>query len=1120
MRRPECLITAVLCLVSLFGISAQNLPAEEAAVKIWEEPLVIPTYRIGEPDRNPIFYAQRSYQGAKGAIYPYPMLDKLTDVRENKTYKAVFLENQYVKLCVLPEIGGRILSAEDKTDGYDFFYHQHVIKPALIGMLGAWISGGVEWNIPHHHRASTYMTVDHTVEVHPDGSKTVWVGELELRHRMKWLVGLTLYPDKSYIEATVKLFNRTPLVHSFLYFANVAVHANPDYQVIFPPSTEFATYHGKNEFLRWPVSDRDFGGVDLGGHVDVSWWKNHPVPTSWFCFDCQEDFFAGYDHGKQAGVVHVADHHIVPGKKFWEFANGLEGRLWDKILTETDGPYIELMAGGYSDNQPDYSWIQPYEVKTLKQFWYPLRQIGGVKKANLNAALNLEIGPEGSARIGLNTTAAFPGARVVLKAGGKVLFEQKLDISPEKPFTEEVALPAGVKAEDLTASLFSSANQELISYTPVKPRNSPLPEPVKPPPPPKDIKTVDELYLTGLRLEQFYNPAFQADPYYEEALRRDPGDYRVNTQLGILYCRRGMFKEAEEKLHTAIRRATREYTSPKDGEAFDYLGVAQEAQGKYDAAYEAFYKATWSWAWHAAGYYQLAQLACRRGDEARALEFVDRSLGANSLNTKALNLKAALLRRSGRSEEAARVASSALAIDPLDFWAGNETYLADSARGKKAEAARGLDSLKNTMRGAAQSYLELAVDYEHCALWDEAIEVLSRLDDPENPNARIYPMVYYYLGYFWKMKGNAAEASKYYRLASKMPADYCFPFRWESLEVLRDALRNNPKDARAPYYLGNLLYDHQPQNAIRAWEASRNLDGSFSTVHRNLGLAYAQVENNLPKAVAAMEKAVACDPKDARLYFELDELYGKGGVSPEKRLARLESNQETVLQRDDALQQEIILYVETGQYDNAIDWLAHHHFHAWEGGGDIHDVHISAYLLRGQRYFEDKRYREALADFEAALEYPDNLEVAKPYRAARDAEIYYFIGAAYEAQGDAARARAFYEKSVAQKHEALEIRYFQGLASRKLGQESQAAEIFDGLLKSGREELLASSDMDYFAKFGERRSEAARLAHAHYLMGLGYLGQGRRAEARAEFQKVIENDADHLGARTQLAALH
>lgn len=184
-----------------------------SAVKIWEEPLIIPTYRIGDPDLNPVFYTGRAYQGAKGPVYPYPLLDKLTDIRENKEYKAVYLENKYVKLCVLPEIGGRIFSALDKTNNYDFFYHQHVIKPALIGMLGAWISGGVEWNFPHHHRATGFMMIDYTLVENSDSSKTIWVGEIERRHRMKWAIGLTLYHDKSYVEATVKLFNRTPALN-------------------------------------------------------------------------------------------------------------------------------------------------------------------------------------------------------------------------------------------------------------------------------------------------------------------------------------------------------------------------------------------------------------------------------------------------------------------------------------------------------------------------------------------------------------------------------------------------------------------------------------------------------------------------------------------------------------------------------------------------------------------------------------------------------------------------------------------------------------------------------------------------------------------------------------------
>lgn len=1119
MKRRKSLAWAVLGVGIIMTLVPVCWAAEGAAVKVYEEPLVIPTYRVGEPERNPMFYGARAYQGAKGTIYPYLLLDKLTDIREDKTYQAVYLENQYIKLCVLPEIGGRILSTEDKTNHYDFFYHQHVIKPALIGMLGAWISGGVEWNIPHHHRATTFMPVDHTLQENPDGSKTIWVGEIELRHRMKWVLGLTLYPGKSYIEATVKLFNRTPLVHSFLYFANVAVHANENYQVIFPPSTEYATYHGKTQFSRWPISTGIFNDVDYSRGVDASWWKNHPSPTSWFCWNCQEDFFGGYDHGKQAGVIHVADHHIVPGKKLWEFANGSEGRMWDKILTETDGPYIELMAGAYSDNQPDYSWIQPYEVKIWKQYWYPIRQIGSVKNANLDAAVNLEVDSERKAKIGLNTTAEFADAKVELRAGKQVLLERKILISPDKPFSALVPLPPGVSEGDLKVSLYDAADRELISYSPRKPKGEPMPEPVKPPLAPKDIKTVEELYLTGLRLEQFYNPALAPYPYYEEALRRDPGDVRVNTALGILYCRRGMFKAAEDKFNVALRRLTKDYTSPKDGEAFYYLGVALQSQGKYDAAYDAFYKATWSEAWQAAAYYVLAQLASHKADYAKALEHAHRALSANTLNTKALNLKAAMLRRMGRSAEAAQVAAAALSIDPLDFLAGNELYLAESAAGATAEAREALGAVTAKMRGAAQAYLETAIDYGNWGLWDEAIGVLARFDDASEDKSAMSPMVYYHLGYFHEQKGNGPESSRFYRLGGKMRPDYCFPFRLESAAVLQRAIVQNPHDAHAYYYLGNLLYDRQPEAAVRAWERSRALDDTFATVHRNLALAYAQVEKNLPQAIASLEQALARDKSDPRLYLELDQLQEQAGTPPQKRLARLESNQEVVLQRDDAAQQEIILYVELGQYDKALDLLRRRHFHVWEGGGDIHDVYINALLLRGQQHFKHQRYREALKDFEAALEYPENLEVGRPERPVRDAEINYHLGSAEEALGDAAKARALYAQAVARKVEAPEIRYFQGLALGKLGEAAQGARVFAELIKSGRQELEATSDIHYFAKFGERRSEAARTAHAHYLMGLGYLGQGNRPEAKAEFEKVIERNVNHLGARTQLAAL-
>jgi len=1088
---------------------------------MWEEPLVIPTYRVGDPDRNPIFYSGRAYQGAKGPVYPYPLLDKLTDIRENKAYNAVYLENRYVKVCVLPEIGGRIFYAVDKTNNYDFFYHQHVIKPALIGMLGAWISGGVEWNFPHHHRATTFMPVDYTMRENPDGSKTIWVGEIELRHRMKWAIGISLYPDKSYIEATVKLFNRTPFAHSFLYWANAAVHADSTYQVIFPPSTEYVTYHGKNQFAHWPIAREVYKGVDYTKGVDISWWKNHPSPISFFAWDCKEDFLAGYDHGKQAGVVHVANHHIVPGKKFWEWGPGPQGRMWDKILTETDGPYVELMTGAYSDNQPDYSWLQPYEVKTFKQYWYPIREIGGVKNANREAAVNLEVSPDHIATIGFNTTSEYRDARVLLTAGGKLIFEQRTDISPEKPFRKEVVLPASVKKEDLRISLVTSTGKELISYQPVKKEKSSMPEPVKPPPAPEDIKTIEELYLTGLRLEQFYSPALEPYPYYEEALRRDPEDYRVNTALGILYCKRGLFEKAEERLKTAIKRATRNYTSPRDGEAYYYLGLALKYQGKFDTAYDAFYKATWSYAFHSAAYYQLAELSCQKGDFSQALDHLNRSLSTNTLNTKALNLKAAVLRRLGRFKEAEALALQALAIDPLDFWAGNELYLAKFGMGLKKEALQELEALKERMREAVQSYLELAVDYGNCGLWEEAIEVLSRLVDSPGKRPSTYPMIYYYLGYFWEKEGDTEKGSKYYQLGSEMPTNYCFPFRLESIEVLRSASRNNPKDPRAPYYLGNLLYDRQPESALKEWERSRDLDDTFSIVHRNLALAYFRVEKDIPKAIASMERALACDPEDPRLYYELDILYEAGGISPQKRLEILRRNHDIVVQRDDALSREIVLLVQLGHYDRAIDLLSTHHFHKWEGVGNIHNVYVDAHLLKGRDCFKAGDYEGALEHYRAALEYPENLEVGKPYHGGRSCQVYYFIGTSYEVLGDWDKARAFYEKAATakQRYKWSELRYYQGLALRKLGREEEANRLFDGLIAFGRVRLKARTALDFFAKFGRRQSREVQMARAHYLLGLGYLGKGKRAEAKEEFKEALRLNINHLWARVQLSEL-
>ena len=453
------ILVLVACLATVTA-SAQSGPAPaQMGVRVWEEPLVLPSYRVDPPDPSPMFYTGASYQGAQKRIYPYPLIDRITGIRQEGTWKSLNLENEYIRLSVLPEIGGRLFSAVDKTDNYDIFYHQHVIKPALIGMLGAWISGGIEWCVFHHHRNTTFMPVDYTLAENPDGSRTIWFGETERRHRMRWIIGITLYPDKSYIEATVKMFNRTAVPNSILYWANVAVHVNDDYQVIFPPSVQIATYHSKNDFAYWPIGKGRYRGTDYSG-VDESWWKNHPNAVSFFAWDRQEDFMGGYDHGREAGVASIGDHHIVCGAKLWEWG---PNNIWDtKVLTDSDGPYAELMVGAFSDNQPDYSWITPYEVKTFKQYWYPIRQIGGMKNATLDGAVNLELDPNGLARFGFNATSQFKGAKAILAAGDKTILEQTVDIGPDKPYVKKVKVPEGTQETALKASLVTSDGRTLV----------------------------------------------------------------------------------------------------------------------------------------------------------------------------------------------------------------------------------------------------------------------------------------------------------------------------------------------------------------------------------------------------------------------------------------------------------------------------------------------------------------------------------------------------------------------------------------------------------------------------------------------------------------------------------
>ncbi len=609
--------------------------------------------------------------------------------------------------------------------------------------------------------------------------------------------------------------------------------------------------------------------------------------------------------------------------------------------------------------------------------------------------------------------------------------------------------------------------------------------------------------------------------YYEEALRRDPGDSRSNIQVGINYNKRGRYAEAATHLRKAVERLTLDYTRSRTGESHFQLGVSLLAQHRDDEAYEQFYRAAWDQAFQSAAYYELAAISCRRGDWAQAASHIEQAMNTNTLDTKALNLQAAILRALGRPAEAELIAARVAEIDPLDFWSGNERSLAQTAQGQNDLAWTSLQNLAHLMRDDVQSYLELATDYMHAGMFSEAVDVLQRIVSAGKRPASVYPLVHYYLGYLHQRMGHVEAADECFERAAQMPTEYCFPFRLETIDVLTAALAAHPTDAHAEYFLGNLLIELQPAVAIEHWERSRSLDKSLAMVHRNLGWAYYRVKNDVPKAIEGYEQALSCNQLEPRLLLELDQLYEHANVPPERRLAALQANHAVVVRREDSFLREIMVQVLTGQYPQALENLENNFFHAQEGRDEIHDVYVDAHLLEGLRLLKQSQAEAALQHFRNAAEYPENLSVGRPKNDPRAPQIAYCAGLACETLQDLERAKKYFAQSADQQETEPwpETRFYQALSLAKLGDRVAADKVYDELLDNGQKRLKDQGSADFFAKFGQEQTRRSQLATAHYLLGLGLLGKGDQEQAVKELEQAVQMNLSHPWARYQLDAV-
>lgn len=1121
----------------------------------------MPTHEPAAPDRNPMFLERRVYQGSSGRVYPLPFIDRIAEEATPRAWRAIFLENEYLRVMVLPEIGGRIHRIVDKTNGYDVIYHQETIKPALVGLAGPWISGGIEFNWPQHHRPATFLPADVRIDRAADGSATVWCSDHDPLARMKGMHGVCLHPGRSVVELKVRAYNRTPHVQTFLWWANVATRVHEAYQSFFPSDVYYVADHARRATSGYPLSGGRYYGVDYGargrrgvppGEIprkfvpphclggkqktengqtreapayaanDLSWYANIPVPTSYMCMGSNEDFFGGYDHAVGAGIVHVANHHISPGKKQWTWGNHEFGYAWDRNLSDDGGPYIELMAGVYTDNQPDFTFLMPGETKSWSQYWYPIREIGPAHGANADAAVSLGIDLE-RVRIGVCATRAIAGAKVRLERAPGAALEWDADLAPDQPFLVECRQsPEPWPSAGVTLRVLDGAGHEVIAHEARGRVAGEVPAGAEEPPAPGDVAGTDELFLIGLHLEQYRHATRCPTPYWREALRRDPGDARCNNAMGLWHLRRGEFAEAERHFRAGIGRLTSRNANPYDGEAYYNLGLCLRYQsdaangeargGLFEEAYAAFYKSTWNQAWQAAGFHALAEMDCRRADWRRALDHLDRALRANADNPRARDLKAMVLRRIGREPEAELLLGETLGLDILDGWA---RYLATG-----------------DFAGDLQTAIDVALDCaragfcgDGAALLEGAIRARDRTADARDLGA--LPMVRYAIGWLRERVGDPVGARDNFRMAAALSPDYCFPSRLEEMLILGAATRSDPADARARYYLGCLLYDRRRyREAIREWEASAKSDPAFPTAWRNLGIGYFNVVRQPGKARAAYEKAFRADPGDARVLYERDQLWKRLGDRPASRLLELERHPALVKRRDDLSIEYCSLLNQAGRHEDAARLLAGRAFQPWEGGeGLALGQHVRTRLALGRAALDAGDAFGALAHFEMALDPPQNLGEAR-HLLANCSDIHYWLGMAHEALGDgeaamrhwrvaATSAGDFQEMSV---RSFSEMTYFSALSWGRLGRRDRMRDLLGELLHHARELEKSEAGVDYFATslptmlLFEDDLQSRQVTTSLFLQAEAQFGLGRRAEARRLLRRVLDRDPGHAMA--------
>ncbi len=1063
-------------------------------VKCEKKGMKIPTYIPKKAHELPMFFENKPYQGASGRVYPIPYCDGISDEKTDVEYETYTLENEYVKTQVVPSLGGKILRGFDKIGNYDFIYYNEVVKPALVGLAGPWISGGIEFNWPQHHRPTTFMPLEAVSEDNADGGKTVWTGEVEPFGRMKGMAGITVDKGRSYIKAKVRVYNRTAYPQVFMWWANLAVPVNNAYRTVFPPDCEWVNDHDRRAVLEWPIAKglyKTARPYNFGKGTDLSHYDAVKVPSSYLISQGQSDmdFISGYDTGINKGIATVANHHISPGKKMWHWGIGDFGDMWCSNLTDKNGPYIELMTGVYTDNQPDFTWIAPYETKEFEQYWYPVREIGEIKNATIDAALNVENRKDGL-YFGFNVTGIFKNCKITVTDNGKEIYSETADMSPDRVYHKTLNTEIS-DIHNIKVSLFDENGKELVAYKPYK-RGQKQPIKVrKPVKRPSEYKTVEELYINGFHLEQYKQHNYKPEDYYLEGLRRDSGDIRCNTSMARLSLKKGKFADCVKYCDSAIERLTDRNEHPTDTEAFYLKGVALEFLGEYDKAYDILYRAAWNYTHRSAALFELACIDCRNGEYTEAIKKLDESIGLNKGHTKAHNLETAIKRKIG-CECAEKSAKDGINDDKLDLFALIEYSHFENVEDKIAQ-----------FEAKPENLLDVARDYMKAGFYEDALYALSFANAAS-------PLVNYYKAYITK-------DNSFIDKAEKANMGYCFPSSVDDIAVLEYAIENCKNAANANYYLGCLFYDRFLfDEASECFKSCVRINPEHGRAWRNLSLYMFDKKHDGKKALYCMENALKYRSEDPRLLLEYEQLLKNTNASIEERLSVYDKYPELLKERDDCYLDKLTLLSQQGKYEEAINMAAVKHFHIYEGGeGKLTKQHAWMHVLYGNELAKKGDTKKAEQIYINGINMPKSYGEAKTFFN-QEAHIYYYLSKLYTGE----KHTAALEKAAEYKAAVSEISLFRALALKELGRSDEAKQVLDEMLSTAQS-LIDNKDMRTYYGVGspspmpfELDIEKHNLLAGYTLKAFALYGEEKYSEAEICIRKAQKLDPNDFAVYT------